>query len=148
MRELTAEAGLTVPPDVAFEIFTDEFGRWWPPEFSWSGAELLTDMGLLDGVLYELGPHGMQWDWGRVLAWEPGRRLVFSWQIGPDRVPVPRAEDATEVEVTFQKSTVTVAHRRWERHGEAGAEYRTNFEQVWPYALGRFTEYTRLRTSA
>jgi uncharacterized protein YndB with AHSA1/START domain len=145
VRELTAVANLTVPPEAAFEIFTDEFGRWWPPEFSWSGAELLTDMGLLDGVLYELGPHGMQWDWGRVLRWEPGRRLVFSWQIGPDRVPVPRAEDATEVEVTFDGSTVTVAHRGWERHGEAGAEYRKNFELVWPYALGRFAEYAANR---
>lgn len=145
MRELTAVADLTIPPDVAFELFTDEFGRWWPPEFSWSGADGLTDMGLLDGVLYELGPHSMQWDWGRVLTWEPGRRLVFSWQIGPDRVPVPRAEDATEVEVTFDDSTVRVVHRGWERHGAAGDGYRKNFEEVWPYVLGRFAEYAANR---
>ncbi|NIK59732.1 SRPBCC domain-containing protein [Kribbella shirazensis] len=141
MDELTAEVEVPVPAAVAFELFTDEFGRWWPPEFSWSGADLLTDMGILDGVLYELGPHGLQWDWGRVLAWEPGRRFVFSWQIGPDRVPVPRAEDASEVEVTFDGSSVRVVHRGWERHGDAGDDYRENFEQVWPYALGRFAEH-------
>jgi uncharacterized protein YndB with AHSA1/START domain len=139
--ELRAEAELPVSADLAFEIFTDEFGRWWPPEFSWSGADLLTDIGILDGVLYELGPRGLQWDWGRILAWEPRRRLVFSWQIGPDRVPVPRAEDATEVEVTFHDSTVRVVHRGWERHGDAGASYHQNFTQVWPYALDRFTTY-------
>ena len=148
MRELTARVEVTVPSDVAFEIFTDEFGRWWPPEFSWSGAGQLTDMGILDGVLYELGPHNLQWDWGRVLTWERGRRFVFSWQIGPDRVPVPRAEDATEVEVTFGGSAVHVVHRGWERHGDAGEEYRKSFEEVWPYVLGRFAEYVGLRTSA
>ncbi|WP_350276268.1 SRPBCC domain-containing protein [Kribbella sp. HUAS MG21] len=141
MDELTAEIEVPATAAVAFELFTDEFGRWWPPEFSWSGAELLTDIGILDGVLYELGPHGLQWDWGRVLVWEPARRFVFSWQIGPDRVPVPRAEDASEVEVTFDGSSVRVAHRGWERHGEAGEAYRENFRQVWPYALGRFAEH-------
>jgi uncharacterized protein YndB with AHSA1/START domain len=146
MSELTAEVAVAVPAAQAFEVFTDEFGRWWPPEYSWSGADLLTDIGILDGVLYELGPHNLQWDWGRVLAWEPGRRFVFSWQIGPDRVPVPRAEDATEVDVTFEGSAVRVVHRGWERHGVAGEQYRENFSEVWPHALGRFAEYAARRS--
>jgi uncharacterized protein YndB with AHSA1/START domain len=142
---LRAEIELTGPPDAAFELFTTGFERWWPREFSWSGADHLESIGIqphLGGALFELGPHGLRWDWGRVLAWEPGHRLVFSWQIGPDRVPVPLAEDATEVEATFTetgtgRTSVVVVHRGWERHGEAGAEYREAFAQVWPYALGR-----------
>jgi uncharacterized protein YndB with AHSA1/START domain len=146
--ELTAQVEVAVGAELAFRLFTDEFGQWWPREYSWSGAELLTDMGLLDGVLYELGPDNLQWDWGRVLTWEPGRRFVFSWQIGPDRVPVPRAEDATEVEVTFTDAQVQVIHRGWERHGPAGTAYRDNFTEVWPHALGRFARYAAARAGS
>ncbi|MEU4194271.1 hypothetical protein AB0E69_20415 [Kribbella sp. NPDC026611] len=145
MDELTAQVEVGVGPDVAFRLFTDEFGDWWPREFSWSGADLLEDIGLMAGVLYEVGPNGLQWDWGRVLASEPGRRFRFSWQIGPDRVPIPRTEDATEVEVTFTAGLVHVTHRGWERHGDAGADYRNSFTEVWPHALGRFAKYAAAR---
>ena len=147
-EELTAEVEVTTDPERSFELFTTGLANWWPPEFSWSGAELLTDIGVREGVLYEIGPDGLRWDWGRVLVSEPGRRLVFSWQIGPDRVPVPRAEDATEVDVSFVGSTVRVVHRGWERHGSAGDTYRQAFAEVWPYALGRFAEFARLTVSA
>jgi uncharacterized protein YndB with AHSA1/START domain len=148
MDELTAQVEVTVGAGPAFQLFTEEFGQWWPREYSWSGAELLKDIGVLGDVLYELGPHDLQWDWGRVLASEPGRRFRFSWQIGPDRVPVPRSEDATEVEVTFTDTHVHVSHRGWERHGPAGADYRNNFTEVWPHALGRFAKYAAARAQA
>lgn len=143
MDELTAEANVEAGPLESYHVFTEQIGRWWPAEFSWSGADLLSEIGLRDNVLYEIGPHGLRWDWGRVLTSEPGRRLVFSWQIGPDRVPVPRAEDATEVAVTFEQTSVHVVHRGWERHGAAGSQYRTNLTDVWPYVLNRFADYVR-----
>ncbi|MGH3359517.1 MAG: SRPBCC domain-containing protein, partial [Nocardioidaceae bacterium] len=97
--------------------------------------------------LYEIGPHDLRWDWGRVLAWQPPERLVFSWQIGPDRVPVPDSDSASEVLVTFAEdvpsvTTVNVQHGHWDRHGPDGASYRASFEQVWPYALGRLADLT------
>lgn len=141
MDELTAEAEIEAGPVESYRLFTERMGQWWPPEFSWSSADYLSDIGLRDNILYEIGPDGLRWDWGRVLTSEPGRRLVFSWQIGPDRVPVPRAEDATEVDVTFGAAKVRVAHRGWERHGPAGGQYRENFVDVWPYVLGRFADY-------
>lgn len=141
MDELTAEVDVEAGALESYRVFTERVGQWWPREFSWSGADLLREIGLCDNVLYEIGPHGLRWDWGRVLSSEPGRRLVFSWQIGPDRVPVPRPEDATEVEVTFSDTSVRVVHRGWERHGSAGDQYRKNFVDVWPYLLARFADH-------
>ncbi|GAB3964750.1 SRPBCC domain-containing protein [Streptomyces sparsus] len=140
----TANAAVELPTDqqASFTLFTSGLSRWWPAEFSWSGAENLTGMGMderLDGALYEIGEHGLRWDWGRVLAWDPPNGLVFSWQIGPDRVPVPRADQATEVSVTFTAqgagTLVEVRHSGWERHGELGPGYLENFRHAWPMAL-------------
>lgn len=141
MDELTAEVAVRAGSLESFRAFTEQMGQWWPPEFSWSSADFLVQIGLRDDVLYEIGPHGLRWDWGRVLTSEPGRRLVFSWQIGPDRVPVPRAEDATEVAVTFSDNRVSITHRCWERHGTAADQYRENFKDVWPYILNRFADH-------
>ncbi len=140
---LTASTTVEAPPEAAFDLFTAGFGRWWPPEFSWSGAQGLTAMGMepgIDGFLYERGPHGLRLDWGRVLEWDPPVRLAFTWQIGPDRVPVPDPALATEVEVRFQPAghgltSVEITHRGWERHGDAGAAYRADFSRAWPQAL-------------
>lgn len=145
---LTASVSLPYPAPEAFDLFTTRFADWWPAEFSWSGADRLERIGIeprLDGALYEIGPHGLRWDWGRVLGWEPPARIAFSWQIGPDRVPVPDAASATEVSVSFSEieqitTTVGVEHAGWERHGADGDTYRANFEQAWPYALGRLLE--------
>ena len=52
-------------------------------------------------MCFEVGPHGFRCDWGRVLAWQPPRRLVFTWQISPSRVPDPDPDHASEVEVSF-----------------------------------------------
>ncbi|SFD15157.1 SRPBCC family protein [Streptomyces aidingensis] len=147
VEELVAEVRLPVGAAEAFERFTDGLQQWWPPEFSWSGADGLERIGIeqrVGGALYEYGPGGLRWDWGRVLAWEPPRRLVFSWQIGPDRVPVPRAENASEVTVTFtpdrdDSTLVRVRHGHWDRHGDAGPPYREAFARAWPLALARLT---------
>jgi len=85
IEDVRALAEVPVPPRRAFEVFVDEFGSWWPAEYSWSG-ETLVRIAIeprTGGMCVEVGPHGFRCDWGRVLAYEPPRRLVFSWQIGP-----------------------------------------------------------------
>ena len=108
---------LPVVAESAFELFVDDFGRWWPREYSWSGSEGLQGIGIdarVDGPLYEIGPHGLRWDWGRVLELSRPRRIRFTWQIGPDRVPVPDPARSSEVLVLFdpaeeRATTVAVA---------------------------------------
>ena len=143
--EVSATAEVGVAPEQAFKLFTDGLGSWWPREFSWS-QDVLEEIGMEarpGGFLYEIGPHGLRLDWGRVLAWEPPGRLLFSWQISPERVPEPDPAQASEVEVRFEPAAsgcrVVLLHRGFERHGEGGAGYAEMMgSQGWPYALERF----------
>lgn len=140
-----------VPPDRAYQVFTDGLASWWPAEHTWSGSEALAAIGIergAGGLCYEIGPHGFRCDWGRVLVWDPPRRLVFSWQVGPQREPVPDPDRASEVEVRFDVADeggtrVALEHRGFERHGPGGDEYRRGMSSAqggWPYLLERFAK--------
>ncbi len=147
-----------VPVDVerAFELFVSELNEWWPAEYTWAG-EVLERIVIEQGVAgrcYERGPYGFECDWGRVLAWEPPRRLLFTWQIAPNRVPQPDPERASEVEVRFEEieegvTEVTLVHGQFERHGEGAAEYRAALgtEQGWAYMLSRYVELVESEAS-
>jgi uncharacterized protein YndB with AHSA1/START domain len=146
MEPVTASVTVQVPRERAFELFTVGMGSWWPREFSWS-QEKLEAIGIephSDGFAYERGPFGFTIHWGRVTAWDPPGRLVFTWQIAGDRTPQPDPELSSEVEVRFQEedgaTRVALEHRGWERHGDGAREYRDGFERAgaWPYALERF----------
>jgi uncharacterized protein YndB with AHSA1/START domain len=134
-----------VPPERAFVAFVEELGAWWPREYTWSG-DVLERIGMEPregGLCTELGPHGFRCDWGRVLAYEPPHRLVFTWQIGPSREPVPDPARATEVEVRFGDGRVELEHRGFDRPGAGGEDYRAGLasDQGWPYMLGRYAAH-------
>ncbi len=137
-----------VAPERAFALFTEQLGSWWPAEYTWSadaleGIEIEARPG---GHCVERGPGGFRCDWGTVVDCEPARRLLFSWQIGPSREPLPDPARASEVEVQFVgdggSTEVRLEHRGFERHGEQGDSYREALgsEQGWPYILGRLVE--------
>lgn len=134
------------PADRAFAVFTDRLSDWWVKEYTWSGPQALAEIGIepgVGGMAYEIGPHGFRADWGRVLDWQPPRRLVFSWQIGPDRAPVPDPAKSSEVEVRFAAerdgtTRVEVEHRDFDRHGEAAEGYREALTAGWHELLSRY----------
>ena len=142
-HELTVE----LTPEAAFARFVDDLGAWWPREYTWS-AEALERIGIesrAGGMCFELGPHGFRCDWGRVLEFEAPERLVITWQIGPDRAPVPVPQRASEVEVRFaaegdRTTRVALEHRHFDRHGESAGAYRDTLasDQGWPFILGRY----------
>ncbi|MFF3853155.1 SRPBCC family protein [Micromonospora sp. NPDC002575] len=141
-------SSLLVPASAerAFAVFTGALTDWWVPEYTWSGPAELVELGVephAGGMLYEIGPHGFRADWGRVLTWDPPRRLVFVWQIGPDRVPVPDPARASEVEVLFlpegpEWTRVEVEHRHFDRHGTAAEGYREALTAGWHELLTRY----------
>jgi uncharacterized protein YndB with AHSA1/START domain len=140
---------LLVPTDAAtaFSVFTRRFETWWPREYTWSQAALET-IGItphVDGMCFEIGPHGFRCDWGRVLTWNAPHRLVFAWQIGPHREPVPDPARASTVSVSFDERTpgtteVTLIHDGFDRHGADAPMYRDALasQEGWPFILGRF----------
>jgi len=134
-----------VAPGEAFHLFAEGLGGWWPREYTWSGEclESIAIEPFAGGRCYERGPQGFQCDWGRVLTWDPPRRLAFTWQIGPHRAPEPDPAKAGEVEVTFKPApgatAVELEHRGFERV-DGGDSYRDALasDQGWPYILGRY----------
>ena len=143
MTDARAAIRVAMAPERAFARFTAELGAWWPAEYTWS-QEALEDIGIDGSLLYERGPHGFRLDWGRVLACEPPERLVFTWQIGPTRVPQPDPAQASEVEVAFVReedgTRVELVHSGFERHGEGAEDYAAAMAsaQGWEYILSRF----------
>lgn len=136
---------VVVAPEKAFKCFAEGLGAWWPREYTWSGEclESIAIEPFEDGRCYERGPHAFQCDWGRVLVWDPPRRLVFTWQIGPDRVPQPDPAKASEVEVRFRASaggtTVHLEHRAFSRSDDSH-DYMASLAapEGWPYILSRY----------
>ena len=144
MSEATASVRVDLDPARAFERFTDGMGRWWPPEYTWS-QETLEAIGIADGLCFERGPFGFTCHWGRVLTWDAGARLVFTWQISPTRVPEPDPARASTVSVVFTAdgdgAMVSLTHSGFERHGEGADDYAAAMgsPQGWPYILERYS---------
>jgi hypothetical protein len=112
----------------AFELFVDEFGEWWPKN-SQAGAES---------------------EWGRVLVVERPRRTLHAWQLSPRFEFDPDPALATEVEVTFEpqgdaRTSVTLEHRGFDLHGEAGPGMRDSVsgEGGWTDLLGLYADRAR-----
>lgn len=136
---------VAVPPDVAFDIFTNDIDRWWKrgPAYRHAGRR--------EGIIrLEAGVGGrifesIEWDGaervfevGRVQVWEPPSRLVFTW-----RNSTFTANQSTEVEVVFvpgaKGTLVTVTHRGWStlpadhpaRHGMPAAAFIRSVGLWW-----------------
>jgi uncharacterized protein YndB with AHSA1/START domain len=144
-KQLTVEA----PVDRAFRVFTEHMGSWWLKDHH-IGSAPLKDCVIeprVNGRWYEVGEDGTTCAWGRVLAWDPPRRLLLAWQLGPDFKYDP--EFLTEVEVTFTvlgpKSTrVDFEHRNLERFAEQAQRLRGQVDAGW----GRLLESYRRTASA
>lgn len=118
---------VAAPADVAFRVFTAGIGRWWPLATHKIGAVPAVDAVIepsVGGRWYEVGDDGSTCDWGRVLAWEPPRRLVLAWQITADWKHDPSL--VTEVEILFapegSSTRVELTHRHLDRYGARAAE--------------------------
>jgi len=115
----TVAVRVAVPPEVAFDLFTREIDSWWRrgPKFRHgSGADArIAIEPRLDGAVFETWQQEgepRRFELGRVVAWEPPARLVFTWR-NATFAPI----ENTEVEVTFaiagSGTLVTVRHRGW-----------------------------------
>jgi hypothetical protein len=108
---------VAVDPADAFDVFTSEIDAWWRrgPRFRF-GEEAARSEGTLrfvDGRLVETFESGAVFDVGRVLAWEPGRRVAFEM-----RLRTFDAGEKTEVDVRFEAvaggTRVVLENRGWD----------------------------------
>jgi uncharacterized protein YndB with AHSA1/START domain len=122
------------PPAVAWRVFTEKIGTWWPLATYKIGKAKAVDAVIeprVGGRWYERGDDGSTCDWGRVLSWEPHTRLVLSWEITADWQHDPSLK--TEVEVRFiaegkDGTRVELEHRHLDRYEARRDEMRSIFD--------------------
>jgi uncharacterized protein YndB with AHSA1/START domain len=121
-----------VPRVQAFAFFVRQ-EAWWPVQthhLAEPPGETVILEPFVGGRWFERWRDGRKCDWGTVLVWEPPRRIVLTWQVGPGWVYEPDPTKASEIEVRFvaesqQRTRVEFEHRHLERYGEQAEHMRS-----------------------
>ena len=93
------------------------------------------------GRWYSNCEDGSQVSFGHVSVWEPGARLLFSWEINAQWRADARVAHTSEVEVVFAaqgegRTQVELEHRRFEHMGaQDGDKMRGDVDRGWPGLL-------------
>ena len=122
------------PQAVAWRVFTEKMGAWWPLAYYKIGKANAVDAVIeprVGGRWYERGDDGSRCQWGSVLAWEPHSRLVLSWDIDADWQYDPTLK--TEIEVRFdadgsERTRVELEHRHLDRYRARRDQMRRIFD--------------------
>ena len=122
------------PQAVAWRVFTEKMGTWWPLAYYKIGKANAVDAVIephVGGRWYERGDDGSMCQWGSVLAWEPPSRVVLSWDINADWQYDPTLN--TEIEVRFtaesgDRTRVELEHRHLDRYGARRDEMRRIYD--------------------
>ena len=142
---VTTAVDVQAPIEHAFRVFTEGIGSWWNPEHHILQAELaeMVFEPHVGGHIIDRGTDGSECRWARVLAYDPPRRVCFSWDINLAWQLEPDPAKTSEVEVTFSaeepsRTRVVLTHRHLERHGEGWEQMRDAVSSGW--SLARFAE--------
>jgi uncharacterized protein YndB with AHSA1/START domain len=142
------------PQQLAFDVFTQDMGGWWPPDHHILEGELAEMVFELraGGRIYDVGVDGSECQWARVLAFEPPGRVVISWDITTEWKLETDLARTSEVEVRFvaegpERTRVELEHRHLDRHGEGWQNLRgaVGSPGGWQGGLQRFAEHLGAR---
>lgn len=137
------------PVERAFKVFTEDFGKFKPAEHNLLRAPIAETVfeRKVGGHIYDRGADGSECRWARVLAYDPPRRVLLSWDISPQWQVETDPDRASEWEVRFTAETpnrtrVEIEHRHLERHGDGWEGVRDGVagDQGWPLYLQRFAD--------
>ena len=137
-----------IPPR-AFQVFTEEFDAWWPRSHHIGKSPMKRAIleGRTGGRCYTEQEDGTECDWGRILVWDPPRRLVIAWHITHQWGYEPDPAKASEVEIRFVPESggmtrVELEHRNLRKHGEGWETMRkaVDSEGGWGMLLDLYTK--------
>jgi uncharacterized protein YndB with AHSA1/START domain len=138
-----------VPVEVAFRLFTEQFDRVKPREHNMLTVPIVETVfeSHVGGHIYDRGEDGSECRWARVLAFDPPRRVVFSWDISPQWELETDPARASEVEVRFAPepkggTRVSLEHRHLDRHGDGweGLARAMGSDTAWALYLQRYRD--------
>ena len=136
------------PVEQAFAVFTGRFGDFKPPEHNLLGAPIVETVfePHVGGHILDRGIDGSECRWARIVVYEPPRRVVFSWDIGPTWRIETEPDNTSEVEVRFiaetpERTRVELEHRHIDRHGPGWPAVSDGIanDAGWPLYLARYT---------
>jgi uncharacterized protein YndB with AHSA1/START domain len=149
MSSVRSEVVVEAPAERAFRVFTEKMETWWPATHHIAKVPLknIVVERRANGRWAEIGTDGSECNWGRVLVWDPPKRLVLAWQLTANWQYDENF--MTEVEINFTpvdagKTRVALEHRNLERYGkemEAVAK-SIGSDGGWPLILRQFAEAT------
>jgi len=133
------------PIQRAFHVFTAEIGTWWDEDKHILEAPLaeMVFQPYVGGNIIDRGVDGSECRWARVLAYDPPRRVCFSWDINTRWQIETDPAKTSEIEITFtetapRRTRVVLTHRHLDRHGERWESMRDAVSSGW--SLTRFAE--------
>jgi len=143
---------VNAPIERAFAVFTEQFGAIKPREHNLLAVPIAETVlePRVGGHIYDRGVDGSVCRWARILAFEPPRRLVFTWDIGATWQLETDPAKASEVEVRFtaqsaQRTLVEIEHRHLDRHGPGWQSLADGVDgdAGWPLYLSRYSDLMR-----
>ncbi|WP_342076170.1 SRPBCC domain-containing protein [Yoonia sp. SS1-5] len=126
-------------PTEAFALFTRDIDTWWPKEKHTVTGKDGTPPNLRfpkekGAPIIEEGDDGTIHVWGRLIAYDPGRYLAFSW------FPGGAEADATIVQVSFNAdgdgTQVDLTHGDLDSLGPLADAVSTSYLRDWGLILG------------
>lgn len=134
---------IEVPCDqtVAFEIFVEEVGSWWPlARFTQSAMAGVAALNVViepqvGGAVYEITPDGSKVVWGIVDAYEPSTTLSMQFHIP---LPKENVKERSLVTVQFEsisatRTKVTLTQTNWEAFGKRGSMLHGGYGLGWAH---------------
>jgi uncharacterized protein YndB with AHSA1/START domain len=123
------------PPQIAFRVFCEAIGEWWPkgPSLKGNLAETIIE-GRVGGRFFERYTDGTEYEIGRVTAYQPPSLVAFTWR-------APSWDVTTQVEIRFLAepggTRVELEHRGWEQSAKT-RDARGNYDAGWGMILGHY----------
>jgi uncharacterized protein YndB with AHSA1/START domain len=123
-------------PEIAFRVFCEAIGEWWPKGPSFNG-KVLADMVIerrIGGRFFERFTDGTEYEIGRITDYQPPALVGFTWR-------APSWDLTTQVLIRFipegSGTRVDLEHSGWEQADNI-RETRKNYDRGWEFILGQY----------
>jgi len=142
---IVAEVDVGQAPARAFDLFTSRIGDWWPGKTIGARPHVaIVIEPRAEGRWYERDAEGDECQWGKVLDWDPPRRVLLGWQL--DQTFTYNPDFLTEVEISFTAlaaggTRVRLEHRNLERFGTEADRIAAMLRGGWQEKLDGFCGY-------